>query len=156
MIKNLCFLCHRQTSPITTQVYIFYITTLGVLMQVMFQGNNDVSPMFEKYKVIISIFIVVITIHVGAVIVGEIFRMWIGIIRVISLLFGFLAPILLLLILLPIFGWVLLGFWVLLLAKVAWDYKQQCHHLLSQLLVQALHKFDRLMNHIFTPQELPV
>ena len=97
-------------------------------MQVMFQENNDVSPMFEKYKVIISIFIVVITIHVGAFIVGEIFQIWIGIgIRisgVISLLFGFLAPILLLLILLPIFGCVLLGFWVLLLAYVAWDYKQ--------------------------------
>ena len=84
--------------------------------------------MFEKYKVIISIFIVVITIHVGAVIVDEIFRIsigiGIGISGVISLLFGFLAPILSLLILLPIFGWVLLGFWVLLLAKVAWDYKQ--------------------------------
>ena len=128
----------------------------------MFQGNNDVSPFFEKYKVVISIFIVVITIHVGAVIVGEIFRIWIGVgIRigisgVISLLFGFLAPILLLLILLPIFGWVLLGFWVLLLAKVAWDYKQQCHHFLGQLLVRALHTFDRLMNHTSTPQELPI
>ena len=107
------------------EVYIFYITTLGMLMQVMFQENNDVSPLFEKYKVIISIFIVVITIHVGAVIVREIFRIWIGvgigigISGVISHLFGLLAPILLLLILLPIFGWVLLGFWVLLLAKVA-------------------------------------
>ena len=72
-------------------------------MQVMFQGNN-VSPMFEKYKVIISIFIVVIIIQVGEVIVGESFRIWIGISGVISLLFGFLAPILLVLILLPIFG----------------------------------------------------
>ena len=131
-------------------------------MQVMFQGNNDVSPMFEKCKVIISIFIVVITIHVGAVILGEIFRIWIGIgigiviSGVISLLSGFLVPILLLLILLPIFGWVLLGFWVLLLAKVAWDYKQQCYHFLGQLLVGALHTFDRLMNHTSAPQELPV
>ena len=48
-------------------------------MQVMFQGNNDFSPMFEKYKIIISIFIVFITIHVGAFIVGEIFRILIGI-----------------------------------------------------------------------------
>ena len=122
MIRNLSFfLCHRRTSPIIAQVYIFYITTLGVLMQVMFQGNNNVSPMFEKYKVIKSIFIVVITIHVGAVILAEVFRIWIRISGVISILFGFLAPILLLLILLPIFGRVLLGFWVLLLAKVAWS-----------------------------------
>ena len=124
----------------------------------MFQGNNNVSPMFEKCKVIISVFIVVITIHVGAVIIGEIFRIGIGIgiIGVISLLFGFLAPILLLLILLPIFGWVLLGFWVLLLAKFAWDYKQQCYHLLDQLLVRVLHKFSRFMNHTSAPRELPV
>ena len=79
MIINI-FFCHRRTSPIIAQVYIFYITTPGVLMQVMFQGtNNDVSPMFEKYKVIISIFIVVITIHVGAIILGENFQIWIGI-----------------------------------------------------------------------------
>ena len=91
MIGNLFFfLSHKQTFPITAQFYIFYITTLGVLMQVMFKGNG-VSPMFEKYKVIISIFIVSITIHVG-----EIFQIGIGIIGVISLFFGFHAPILLL------------------------------------------------------------
>ena len=81
--------------------------------------------MFEKSKVIISIFIIVITIHVGVVILDEIFQIWIGI-RIgigISGVISFLAPIWLLLLLLPIFGWALLGFWVLLLAKVAWDYK---------------------------------
>ena len=113
--------------------------------------------MVEKYKVIISIFMVTITIHVGAIIFGEIFQIRIGFIRIISLLFGFLPPLLLLLILLPIFGWVLLDFWVLLLAKMGWDYKQQSHHLLGQLLVPALYIFDRVpMNHTFATQELPV
>ena len=142
---------------IAFQAYVLFLAMLGTLIQVMFQGNG-VSPIFQKYNGIISTFIVAISIYVGAVIVGK--RFWIGIIGVIRLLFGTIAPILLLLILVPLFGWLLLVLWVFLAAKMAWDYLQQLyHHLLYQASGRVANLFVILKTHFnltSESQELPV
>ena len=64
---------------IAFQAYVFFLAMLGTLIQVMFQGNG-VSPIFQKYDAIIPTFIV-----------GKRFR--IGIVGVIHLLCGTIAPI---------------------------------------------------------------
>ena len=72
-----------------------------------------------------------ISISVVTIVVGKNLRT--EAIRPIQLLTGTIAPILLLLILVPNFGWLLLVLWVFLAVKMAWDYLPQLYHyLLSQ------------------------
>ena len=91
------------------------------------KGNN----LFEKHKANIYSFVVVISIYIGTIIVGKKLRT--EAIKPIQLLSDTIAPILLLLILVPNFGLLLLVLWVFLAAKMAWDYLPQLYHyLLSQ------------------------
>ena len=118
-----------------------------------FQANS-VSP-FED--ALISSFVVVISIYVGTIIVGKKFKF----IEPIQLLSGALAPILLLLILVPIFGLLLLFLWVFLAVKMAWDYLHQlCLHFLYQIsrLAPYLSAVFMTRNPIFVEglQRLPV
>ena len=126
---------------------------LGVLVQMKFQGNS-VSPIEDA---IISSFVVVISIYVGTIIVGKKFKF----IEPIQLLSGALAPILLLLILVPIYGLLLLFLWVFLAVKMAWDCLHQlCLHLLYQIsrLAPYLSVVFMTRNPIFVEglQRLPV
>ena len=123
------------------------------LFQVKFQGNGA-SP-FEKHNAIIYSFVVVISIFTGTIILGKKFEM--NTIEPIRLFSGAMAPILLLLILVPIFGWLLLVLWIFFAAKMGWDYLKQLY---QKILFQAT---DRLWNILMTPnppeegsQELPV
>ncbi|XP_034709545.1 uncharacterized protein LOC117932412 isoform X2 [Vitis riparia] len=128
----------RSSFRIAFEAYVLFLSTLGVFIQVKFQANS-VSP-FEDAT--ISSFVVVISIYMGTVIVGKKFKF----IRPIQLLFGALAPILLLLILVPIFGRMLLGFWVILTVKMAWDYLHQlCFHFLYKISRLALNLIAMLM-----------
>ena len=126
---------------------------LGNLVQVKFQANS-VSP-FED--AIIYSFVVVFSIYVGPIIVGKKFQ-FIGPIQLLS---GTLAPILLLLILVPIFGKMLFSFWVMVTVKMAWDYLHQlCLHFLYQIsrLAPYLSAVFMTRNPIFVEglQRLPV
>ena len=93
------------------------------LFQVKFQGKGA-SP-FEKHNAIIYSFVVAISIFTGTIILGKKFEM--KTIEPIRLLSGAMAPILLLLILVPIFGWLLLVLWIFFAAKMGWDYLQQLY-----------------------------
>ena len=94
-----------------------FLSILGFLLEVKSQGNN--ISLFEKHRAIIYSFVVAISIYIGTIFVGEKLRT--EAIRPIQLLSDTIAPILLLLILVPNFGWLLLVLWVFLAAKMAWD-----------------------------------
>ena len=131
-IKVISFSWHHRAGSsfrIGFEAYVFFLTMLGVLLQLKLQGNN-VSP-FED--AIISSFVVVISIYVGTIIVGKKFKL----IEPIQLFSGALAAILLLLILVPIYGLLLLFLWVFLAVKMAWD----CLH---RLCLHFLYKISRL------------
>ena len=155
-IKVISFSWHhraRSSFPIAFEAYVLFLSTLGVLIQVKFQANS-VSP-FED--ALISSFVVVISIYVGTIIVGKKFKF----IEPIHLLSGALAPILLLLILVPIYGLLLLFLWVFLAVKMAWDCLHQlCLHLLYQIsrLAPYLSVVFMTRNPIFVEglQRLPV
>ena len=88
------------------------------------QGYN--ISLFEKHKAIIYSFVVAISIYMGTIFVGK--KIGLEAIRPIQLLYGIIAPILLLLILVPNFGWLLLVLWVFLAAKMAWDCLPERYH----------------------------
>ena len=88
--------------------------------------------LLEEHKGIVYIFVIVISIYVATIIVGK----KLGLIRLLS---ATIAPILLFFILVPELGWPALGLWVILAAKLAWDYLRQLYH---YLLHQASHVFN--------------
>ncbi|RVW76897.1 hypothetical protein CK203_051540 [Vitis vinifera] len=135
------------SSSIAFQAYAFFLTMLGVLFQVKFQGNGA-SP-FEKHDAIISSFVIVLSIYVGTIILGKKFEM--KTIEPIRLLSGAMAPILLLLILVPIFGWLLLVLWMFFAATMGWDYLQQLY---QKLFCEASDRPPNLPEE--GSQELPV
>ena len=118
-----------SSESVEIQVFFGYLSILGVLLAVKYQGGISV---FKEHKGIIYIFVIVISIYVGTIIVGK----KLGPIR---LLYATIAPILLFFILLPELGWPALGLWVILAAKLAWDYLRQPYH---YLLHQASHVFN--------------
>ena len=116
---------------------------VGFLQRKPYKNDNDA---FEKW--IIYIFFVVIFIHSEAIIVGEKYKT-----RPVRLLCGKLAPILLLLILFPAFGWMLLVIWVFLAVKTARDY---FHQLYCNLLYQASGLVPYFFAIFMTPSSTPL
>ena len=115
-----------SSSSIEARVILPFLSILGFLIEVKSQGYN--ISLFEKHKAIIYSFVVAISIYMGTIFVGK--KLGLEAIRPIQLLSGIIAPILLLLILVPNFGWLLLVLWVFLAAKMAWDYLPQLYHYL--------------------------
>ena len=72
--------------------------------------------LLEEHKGIVYIFVIVISIYVATIIVGKK-------LGPIGLLSATIAPILLFFILVPKLGWPALGLWVILVAKLTWDYE---------------------------------
>ncbi|RVW97123.1 hypothetical protein CK203_030037 [Vitis vinifera] len=82
-----------SSESVKIQVFFGYLSILGVLLAVKYQGGVSV---FEEHKGIIYIFVIVISIYVGTIIVE--------------------------------LGWPALGLWVILAAKMAWDYLPHLYH----------------------------
>ena len=99
-----------SSESLEIQVFFGYLSILGVLLAVKYQGVS--VSLFEELKGIIYIFVIVISIYVGTIIVGK----KLGSIRLLS---ATIAPILLFFILVPELGWPALGLWVILAAKMA-------------------------------------
>ncbi|KAL6322379.1 hypothetical protein AAG906_007932 [Vitis piasezkii] len=93
-----------SSESVKIQVFFGYLSILGVLLAMKYQGRISV---FEEHKGIIYIFVIL------------------GLIRHLS---ATIAPILLFFILLPELGWPALGLWVILAAKMAWDYLPHLYH----------------------------
>ena len=132
---------------------------MGVLLAVKYQGGVSVS-LFEEHKKIIYIFVIVISIYVATIIVGKkLGTKGTKAIKPIRLLSATIAPILLFFILVPGLGWPALGLWVILAAKMAWDYVRKLY---LDLLHQASHVFSfatlitRNSTSVEESQELPV
>ena len=119
-----------SSESVEIQVFFGYLSILGVLLSVKYQGIG--ISLLEEHKGIIYFFVIVISIYVGTIIVGK----KLGPIRLLS---ATIAPILLFVILVPELGWPALGLWVILAAKLAWDYLRQLYH---YLLHQVSHVFN--------------
>ena len=103
-----------SSESVEIQVFFGYLSILGVLLSVKYQGIG--ISLLEEHKGIIYFFVIVISIYVGTIIVGK----KLGPIRLLS---ATIAPILLFVILVPELGWPALGLWVILVAKLTWDYE---------------------------------
>ena len=106
--------------------------------------------LLEEHKGIIYIFVIVISIYVATIIVGK--KLGTKAIEPIRLLAAIIAPILLFLIVVPELGWPALGLWVILAAKLAWDYLRQPYH---YLLHQASHVFNSFAT-LITRSPMPI
>ncbi|XP_034680245.1 uncharacterized protein LOC117910271 [Vitis riparia] len=126
-----------SSESLEIQVFFGYLSILGVLLAVKYQGGVSVS-LFEEHKKIIYIFVIVISIYVATIIVGK--KLGTKAIEPIRLLAATIAPILLFFILVPELGWPAFGLWVILAAKMAWDYLQQLYHSLGSWVIIAAKK----------------
>ena len=122
-----------SSESLEIQVFFGYLSILGGLLAVKNQGGVSVS-LFEEHKKIIYVFVIVISIYVATIIVGK--RLGTKAIEPIRLLAATIAPILLFLIVVPELGWPALGLWVILAAKMAWDYLRQLYHWLGSCCVR--------------------
>ncbi|KAK4848828.1 hypothetical protein QYF36_017877 [Acer negundo] len=122
-------------------ILVFLINTSCTLLQIKYQTQN-VSPFDTHYGVMLTFFVVV---HVHAVVLvveiklqAHISSCHAMIMSKISIFSGALASILLLLILVPPFGWFSLVMWVVCFIRVAHDsYKDFCQ-LFYQATLQVL------------------
>ncbi|KAL5798862.1 hypothetical protein ACOSQ2_003682 [Xanthoceras sorbifolium] len=142
-------------------ILVFLISTSCTLLQVKYQTKNE-SPFDSHYWVMLTFFVVV---HVHAVVLvveikfpAHISSCHAMIMSKISIFSGALASILLLLLLVPSFGWLSLVMWVFCFIRVAHDsYKDFCQ-LFYHVILQVLEILSLLIKRrLFEqPNQLPV